>query len=161
MRHTVEWELHVAALGIGPALPCPALPCAGPFNMQQVPFKPVCTEDYSMLQLLIPVSLRSCDSTTYSLLILAAPEPLSFLSVCAAGKGFASWGSAQHLTALSLQNGWQVTDEGMEHLGLCLTALRSLNLKGCRLITDAGLAALVHLRRLTHLSLQVPMQHNV
>ncbi len=36
--------------------------------------------------------------------------------------------------------------------------MRHLNMKGCRLVSDAGLAALVRLSHLTHLSLQVSLQ---
>lgn len=36
--------------------------------------------------------------------------------------------------------------------------MRHLNMKGCRLVSDAGLTALVRLSHLTHLSLQVSLQ---
>ncbi len=36
--------------------------------------------------------------------------------------------------------------------------MRHLNMKGCRLVSDAGLAALARLSHLTHLSLQVSLQ---
>lgn len=53
-----------------------------------------------------------------------------------------------------MQNGWRIGDEGMQALGSCQAPLRHLNMKGCRLVTNAGLAALVALNHLTHLSLQ-------
>lgn len=56
---------------------------------------------------------------------------------------------------MSLQNALRIKDKGVQLLGSCLTALRSLNLKGCRLITDHGLADLAPLTQLTHLALQV------
>ena len=42
----------------------------------------------------------------------------------------------------------------MQTLGSCQAPLRCLNIKGCRLVTNVGLAALVNLNHLTHLSLQ-------
>ncbi len=82
--------------------------------------------------------------------------PLKSLTACwwYAGEGFKSW-SLPHLTSISLQNGWRVSDEGMQALGSCQAPLRYLNMKGCRLVSNTGLAALVRLSHLTHLSLQV------
>ncbi len=74
------------------------------------------------------------------------------------GVGFRSWGQLLHLTSISIQNGWRVNDEGLETLGCCQAPMRHLNMKGCRLVSDAGLAALVRLSHLTHLSLQVSLQ---
>ena len=74
------------------------------------------------------------------------------------GEGFRSWGQLLHLTSISIQNGWRVNDNGLETLGCCQAPLRHLNMKGCRLVSDAGLAALVMLSHLTHLSLQVSLQ---
>lgn len=74
--------------------------------------------------------------------------------VSSAGEGFKSWGQLPHLTSISLQNGWRIGDEAMQALGSCQAPLRCLNMKGCRLVTNAGLAALVSLHHLTHLSLQ-------
>ena len=77
------------------------------------------------------------------------------LLLCVEGEGFVSWSQLPHLTSVSLQNGWRVSDEGLEALGRCQAPLRHLNLKGCRLVSNSGLAALVKLSHVTHLSLQV------
>ena len=74
------------------------------------------------------------------------------------GEGFRSWGQLLHLSSISIQNAWRVNDKGLETLGCCQVPMHHLNMKGCRLVSDAGLAALVRLSHLTHLSLQVSLQ---
>jgi hypothetical protein len=56
--------------------------------------------------------------------------------------------------SLSAQNGWRIEEEGLAALA-ALSTLRMLNLKGCRSISDLGVAALQPLTGLQHLSLQV------
>ena len=77
------------------------------------------------------------------------------------GLGCAAWEPLRDsLSALQLQNSPGVSDAGLAAISLALGgaqgALRELNLKHCRKVTDVGLAALAaELRRLTSLTLQV------
>ena len=93
--------------------------------------------------------------TANTVLLCTLPPERRTCEQFSAGEGFTSWGQMSHLTSMSLQNAWRIQDQGVQVLGGCLTALRSLNLKGCRNVTDHGLADLAPLSQLTHLSLQV------
>lgn len=70
------------------------------------------------------------------------------------GAGFDYWQGMAFLTSISLQNSSAINDFGLKALAK-LGHLRSLNLKGCREVTNAGLLALKPLQGLTNLRIQV------
>ena len=83
-------------------------------------------------------------------------SPPQATKTCArpAGGGFSTW-QLTCLTSLSLQNGGSLSDCGLAAVAQQLSSLRCLNLKGCRAVTDAGLAFLSGLTCLSRLRLQV------
>lgn len=61
-------------------------------------------------------------------------------------------GPAHNLRTLDLSGARTVCDASLETVGCHMLGLEKLNLEGCENVTDAGLASLVYLRQLRHLS---------